>query len=108
LGAGLALDDFGKGFSSLSYLQRYPFDTIKIDRSFVERLSDKEDSKVIISSIISLAHDLSKLVVAEGVETKVNADRLRSMGCDFIQGYVYGAPMSPAEAQSFISLHWAH
>jgi EAL domain-containing protein (putative c-di-GMP-specific phosphodiesterase class I) len=108
MGAGLALDDFGKGFSSLSYLQRYPFDTIKIDRSFVERLGEKEDSKVIISSIISLAHDLSKLVVAEGVETKANAERLKALGCDFIQGYVYGAPMSPAEAQSFISLHWAH
>jgi diguanylate cyclase (GGDEF)-like protein len=108
MGAGLALDDFGKGFSSLSYLQRYPFDTIKIDRSFVERLGEKEDSKVIISSIISLAHELSKVVVAEGVETKANAERLKAMGCDFIQGYVYGAPMSPAEAQSFISLHWAH
>ena len=101
LGAGLALDDFGTGHSSLAYLQRFPFDTIKIDQSFV-RTNSKGTRPVILRSIIALAHDLGMDVVAEGAETDSDAVELYQLGCEYAQGFVFGEPMTAEAARELL------
>jgi diguanylate cyclase (GGDEF)-like protein/PAS domain S-box-containing protein len=104
LGAGLALDDFGTGYSSLAYLQRFPFDTIKIDQSFV-RTTAKGTRPVILRSIIALAHDLGMDVVAEGAETDSDAVELYQLGCEYAQGFVFGEPMPEEKARELLQPH---
>ncbi len=94
LGVELVLDDFGTGYSSLSYLQRYPFSTLKIDRSFVAAAHENDQDARLVGSISALAHSLSLRVVAEGVEEPAQAQRLRTLHCDVLQGYYFGRPVS--------------
>ncbi len=96
LGVRLDIDDFGTGYSSLSRLQRFPVDTLKIDRSFISRMDTDVETGEIIRLIVMLAHGLRLKVVAEGVETHAQADLLRDMGCELAQGYLYSKPV-PAE-----------
>jgi len=95
-GIPLYIDDFGTGYSSLSYLQRLPVQYIKIDQSFIRDMSVNKDSLTIVRSTIDLAHDLGHKVVAEGVETQADWERLVAFGCDCAQGYFIARPM-PAE-----------
>ena len=101
-GAGLALDDFGTGHSSLAYLQRFPFDTIKIDQSFV-RTTARGTRPVILRSIIALAHDLGMDVVAEGAESDSDAVELYQLGCEYAQGFAFGEPMTAEAASTLLA-----
>ncbi len=91
-GVSIALDDFGTGYSSLNYLTKLPIDVLKIDRSFVEEINGDGKSQCIVENIIQLSHKLGIKVVAEGVELKEQADYLKSILCDFVQGYYYSKP----------------
>jgi diguanylate cyclase (GGDEF)-like protein len=95
LGVRLVLDDFGTGYSSLSYLRRLPLDTIKIDRSFVDGIDSDGSNLPIVQAVIALAHGLGIEVVAEGIETAAQSERLRALVCDRGQGYYYARPQPP-------------
>lgn len=101
-GIRVSLDDFGTGFSSLSYLRRLSLDTLKIDRSFVMDLPDDDDAKGIFEAIIVMAHVLGLVVIAEGVETEEQRDFLHSIDCDEIQGYLISKPVPPDEFAHFL------
>jgi diguanylate cyclase (GGDEF)-like protein/PAS domain S-box-containing protein len=94
MGVGLKIDDFGTGYSSLSYLHRLPFDTLKIDKSFIATMGQDHSAFEIVKAIIALARNLGLQVVAEGVETRNQADELREMGCEYAQGYLYAPPLT--------------
>jgi len=93
LGVRISMDDFGSGYSSLSYLQAFPFDKIKVDRTFVVNLGRNPQSAAIISAVIDLGHGLDMSIVAEGVETAEQLAFLAEEGCDAVQGYLIGKPL---------------
>jgi diguanylate cyclase (GGDEF)-like protein len=101
-GIQVAIDDFGTGYSSLSYLQDLPFDRIKIDKSFVDLIGSGGNSEKICRTIIKMAHELGKEAIAEGVETKEQADFLIENGCDSVQGYFYSYPLPQEDFVEFV------
>jgi len=101
-GLGLALDDFGTGYSSLSHLARYAFNKLKIDREFVESMANDAKAKTVVRAIIGLARDLGQDVIAEGVENESQFRLLKEMGCGFAQGFMFGKPVTAAEAERLI------
>jgi EAL domain-containing protein (putative c-di-GMP-specific phosphodiesterase class I) len=97
-GVRLSIDDFGTGWSSLTYLQQFPVDEIKLDRSYVGKVDRDEGSASIVGALVGMAHSLGLTVTAEGVETQAQLEFLRSQGCDAAQGYYFSRPVPPAEA----------
>ena len=102
MGIRIAIDDFGTGYSSLSYLNRIPADLLKIDKSFIDKMNSSDSSKQYVASIISIGHIMNFSVISEGVEEDTQLDTLRAIGCDLIQGFIWGHPMTPEEAEKLV------
>ena len=102
LGVSISIDDFGTGYSSLSYLNKLPVDSLKIDQSFLRGLQEPEGSLPVVQSIVRLAHSMNLTVVAEGVETVAELDLVRVLGCDKVQGHVYGSSLRQEEAEALL------
>jgi diguanylate cyclase (GGDEF)-like protein/PAS domain S-box-containing protein len=103
LGVQLYLDDFGKGYSSLNYLHRYPMDVLKIDRSFVARLDEEESNLSIVAAIVTLGHQLGMEVVAEGIQSLEHVAKLRGLGCEYGQGFFFSHPVDGDEVEELIT-----
>jgi diguanylate cyclase (GGDEF)-like protein len=103
LGFKLVIDDFGTGYSSLSYLHRLPIQGVKLDRSFVKEMESSERRATIVSAVVNLAKQLALETVAEGVETSAQVERLRRMGCDFVQGYFFSPAVDAASAAGLVA-----
>jgi EAL domain-containing protein (putative c-di-GMP-specific phosphodiesterase class I) len=104
LGVSLLVDDFGTGYSSLSYLHSFPFDVLKIDRSFVSRMTEGEQPLQIVRTIVELARVMGMNVVAEGIETFEQYRLLRDMGCRYGQGYLFARPMTVENVTQLLRL----
>ncbi|MSP46188.1 MAG: EAL domain-containing protein [Xanthobacteraceae bacterium] len=105
LGVGIALDDFGTGYSSLSYLQRFPFDKIKIDRSFITDIADAGGSRCIVQAVVSIAAARNMTTTAEGVETPLQMEWLRALGCTEMQGYLFSPAISAEKIAELLKSH---
>ncbi len=103
IGVRLSIDDFGTGFSSLSYLKRIPADILKVDRSFIREVTENPEDQALVRAIVALAHGLGFQVVAEGVETEEQLAFVQSLNCDFVQGYYYSKPLLKTEFEKFIN-----
>jgi diguanylate cyclase (GGDEF)-like protein/PAS domain S-box-containing protein len=103
LGISIAIDDFGTGYSSLSYLNKLPVDSLKIDQSFLRSLQEPEGSLAVIQSIVRMAHSMNLTVVAEGVETRAELDLVRVLGCDKVQGHVYGPARRREDVEALLA-----
>ncbi len=102
MGMKIAIDDFGTGYSSLSYLNNFPSDLLKIDKSFIDLMNTSESSKQYVATIISIGHILNLHVISEGVEDEAQIDTLREIGCDYIQGFIWGKPMPANDALEIV------
>jgi diguanylate cyclase (GGDEF)-like protein len=103
MGVKLAIDDFGTGYSSLSYLNKIPANLLKIDKSFIDKINANESSKQYVAAIISMGHIMGLDVISEGVEEETQIEALRSIGCDYVQGYIWGRPMSAEDAEKLVT-----
>ena len=102
MGIQIAIDDFGTGYSSLSYLNRFPANLLKIDKSFIDKMDSSESSRQYVASIISIGHILGFDVISEGVEDPDQLRTLKEIGCDFIQGFIWGHPMSAEDSEKLV------
>ena len=102
MGMKVAIDDFGTGYSSLSYLNNFPSDMLKIDKSFIDLMNTSESSKQYVATIVSIGHVLNLSVISEGVEDEAQIETLKEIGCDYIQGFVWGKPMPKDEALEIV------
>jgi diguanylate cyclase (GGDEF)-like protein len=102
LGVKVSLDDFGTGYSSLGYINEYPIDTIKIDRSFVSRLNETGEVSAIVRAVAQLAHDLNFQIIAEGIETREQFDFIKAVGCQYGQGYLFHKPLEKDKAEALL------
>jgi len=98
----IGLDDFGTGYASLTHLRRLPLTFVKIDRSFVKGLGTNQEDERIVSAVVNLTANLGQRSIAEGVETKDQLDRLRDLGCDQAQGYLFARPLPPNDVPTAI------
>ena len=105
MGVQIAIDDFGTGYSSLSCLNSIPATLLKIDKSFIDKMNSSEKSKQYVAAIISLGHIMGYEVISEGVEENEQLETLREIGCDLIQGYIWGRPLPQEEAEKLILGH---
>ncbi len=101
-GFHIHIDDFGTGYSSLSYLHRFPVSALKIDRSFVNKMSASSENREIIRSIVSLANNLNLHVIAEGLELSNQLSNIKEMKCEYGQGFLFSKPMDPASIDNWI------
>ncbi|MEY3272175.1 MAG: hypothetical protein RLZZ341_1076 [Pseudomonadota bacterium] len=101
MGLRLSIDDFGTGYSSLTYLKSFPLDNLKVDQSFVRPMLSHPDNEAITRTVVTLGHTLGLKVIAEGVETEAHLEKLRELGCDVVQGYLFARPLPAAELQAW-------
>ena len=102
MGIKIAIDDFGTGYSSLSYLNKFPADLLKVDKSFIDEMNSSESSRQYVATIISIGHIMNLDVISEGVEDDAQLKTLKEIGCDYIQGFIWGKPLPPEEAEKLV------
>ena len=102
MGIKIAIDDFGTGYSSLSYLNRFPADLLKIDKSFIDKMNSGDSPKQYVAAIIAIGHIMGFSVISEGVEEEAQIATLKEIGCDYIQGFVWGRPLPADQADELV------
>jgi EAL domain-containing protein (putative c-di-GMP-specific phosphodiesterase class I) len=102
LGVQIAIDDFGTGYSSLSYLHKFRANLLKVDKSFIDKMNSGDSSRQYVAAIISIGHIMGFEVISEGVEEPEQLETLKDIGCDYIQGFIWGKPLSPEDAEKLV------
>jgi EAL domain-containing protein (putative c-di-GMP-specific phosphodiesterase class I) len=102
----LCVDDFGTGYSSMSYLRRYPIDTVKIDKSFISKMDSDPESLEIVRTVVTMAHNLGKEVIAEGLETREQLAKVKALKVEYAQGFFFSKAVDRESAESLVTWRW--